>query len=467
MNNISMRIVVLCGGSGSRLWPESREGLPKQFIPLLNGKSLLDLTIERILKIKFKSNPIFICNKKHRFLLTKTIEKYNLQADIFLEPVGRNTCAAIYLAAKHCFQRENLLIMPSDHLISDNQKFFEAIKNIEKNFPSDYWVTLGIKPTKPSEAYGYIKIDHNDINNELFKVTEFFEKPTKTYAAQFIRNNDYFWNAGIFMANASKIIGSIKKYSPDIADYSDKAFNEIKNIKGTNQFNFSNKLFSQIPNLSIDKAVMEHEKNIYLYPFNSQWSDVGSWDAMSLINEKKIQNNKVFQIDSHNNYIRNPKRIIATIGIEDLIIIDSDDATLISKKDHSEKVKLIVNQLTEKNVIEAIEHSFEKRPWGEFKNLLNDEYCKVKRIIVHPKKRLSLQYHNFRSEHWLIVKGTANVYLDGKKLILNPGQSIDIPKKSHHYIENKKQENLIIIETQLGTYFGEDDIIRLDDPYFR
>ena len=208
-------------------------------------------------------------------------------------------------------------------------------------------------------------------------------------------------------------------------------------------------------------------KNICLYPFNSEWNDVSSWDSIAEIYQNKVKNDKVIQINSENNFIRTENKLIATIGVKDLIIVDSDNAILISKKNQSENVKLVVNKLLKKNIIESREHSFENRPWGKFENLLETKHCKVKKITVNPKKRLSLQYHNFRSEHWLVVHGTANVHLDGKNLILYSGQSIDIPIKSHHFIENKQTTDLIIIETQLGTYFGEDDIIRIDDPYSR
>jgi len=461
-----MRFVVLCGGSGSRLWPESRERLPKQFIPLLNKKSLLDLTIERFISIKNKSKPIFICNKKHGFLVKNSLNKYNLKADIFLEPEGKNTCAAIYLAAKHCSTYDSLLIMPSDHLIPDNQNFLEDVLNIEKNLTSNYWVTLGIKPTKPSEAYGYIKVSQNNKNN-LLQVTNFIEKPSKKIASKLICDDTYFWNAGIFIAKASMILSSTKKHAPNIAKHCDNAFDKIKINKKKDEFSFLDNLFSKIPSQSIDYAVLEYEKNIYLYPFKNKWSDVGSWDSVAEIYKDKPLNKKVVQIDSKNNFIRTENRLIATIGLEDLIIIDSGNATLISKKNQSENVKLIVKKLLKKNIDEAEEHSFENRPWGKFENLLITKHCKVKKITVHPKKRLSLQYHNFRSEHWLVVDGTANIHLDGKNLTLTPGQSIDIPKKSHHYIENKKTKDLIIIETQLGSYFGEDDIIRIEDPYNR
>ncbi len=460
-----MRVIILCGGSGSRLWPESRESLPKQYISLINKKSLLDLTIERFLTLLQKKKPIFVCNKNHGFLVKQAIEKYNLDADIFLEPEGKNTCAAIYLAAKHSSENEDLLITPSDHYIPDNKKFLQDISIIESNLQSNQLITLGVKPTKPSEAYGYIKI--NKSKNSLLEVLKFIEKPKKSVAQKYINSNNFYWNAGIFIGKASRFINAVNKHAPNIASFCDKAYEKIIENSEKNQFNFPKNLFSQIPSQSIDYAVMEHESNIFLYPLTYEWSDVGSWDSIEKIQNKKLSNSKIIEIDSRNNFIRSKFRTIATIGIEDLIIIDSDNATLISKKNHSEKVKLVVKELSKKKLLEAKEHTFEKRPWGKFENLINDKHCKVKRLTVHPQKRLSLQYHNFRSEHWLVVSGTANIFLNGKMKILRVGESIDIPVKSPHYIHNKKNEDLIIIETQLGSYFGEDDIIRLDDPYLR
>lgn len=460
-----MRVVILCGGSGSRLWPASRKNLPKQFIPLLNEMSLLDLTVERVLDIIKKKKPIFVCNKNHGFLVRKTLEKYKLKADILLEPEGKNTCAAIYLAAKHCSVNENLLIMPSDHLIPNTKKFMDSISFLEKSLTPKMWITLGIKPKYPSEAFGYIKVENKSEN--IKKVLGFIEKPKKNKASGFINDGNYYWNAGIFIANTKMVLKSIKKFAPDIAHYCEINQNNRKVDKIKNEVNFLPELFSKIPSQSIDYAVMEYEKNIFLYPFKNNWNDVGSWDSISNLHDNETKKNNIIQINSQNNFIKNEKRVIATIGVNDLIIIDSDNATLISKKKQSEKVKSIVDELLKNNIVEAEEHSFEYRPWGKFQNLLNEQYCKVKKITVFPKKRLSLQYHNFRSEHWLVVNGTANVYLNGTQLILNPGDSVDIPVKSHHYIENKKKDNLTIIETQLGSYFGEDDIVRLDDPYSR
>ena len=316
-----MQVVVLCGGSGSRLWPESRENLPKQFIPIFNEKSLLDLTIERVLSLGFKKKPIFITNKKHGFLVANILKKHCLEADIFLEPEGKNTCAAIYLAAKHSSNDDNLLIMPSDHLIPNKEEFVKFILNIEKKIVPDYWITLGVKPSKPSEAYGYIKIKKNKKSN-LCKVIKFIEKPPKEIASEFIRKDNYYWNTGIFIAKVDTALKSIRMHAPNIAKNCDLNFDKIKKSKITNEFNFSKNLFCLIPSQSIDYAVMEKENNIHLYPFNHEWSDVGSWDAIAEIYKDEPKDNKIIQIESSNNFIKTHKRVIATIGIRDLIIVD-------------------------------------------------------------------------------------------------------------------------------------------------
>lgn len=461
-----LKPIILCGGSGTRLWPESRKSLPKQFIPILKKKSLFEFTIERIISFNEMLKPIIVCNKKYVFFVNEILDKLNLDADLILEPEGRNTTAAIYLAAKTCNKKDNLIIMPSDHLIENYEKFNEDIKKIKDKSDFTSWITLGINPTYPSEAYGYIKTNYTS-NNKLFKVLKFVEKPSKYKAIQFLQEGNYFWNSGIFLGKTSMIIDSIQTNAKNIADICDVVFNNKIISDKTNEINFPLDLFSKIPSVSLDFAVMEHEKNIQLYPLTCDWNDIGSWDAISKIDVENTLKKNIIQIDSTNNYIRNNNKIIATIDVKDLIIVESDNATLITKKNSSEKVKLVVDQLINNKISEATEHSFEKRPWGKFENILDNSECKVKRILVSPKKRLSLQYHKFRSEHWLIIDGEARIYLNGNFYTLSKGESIDIPIGYHHYLENNTNQPLVVIETQLGTYFGEDDIVRLDDPYER
>jgi len=466
---MALRPVILCGGSGTRLWPESRKSLPKQFIKLFNEDSLLDLTFNRVKDLNNYSKPIIVTNKNLGFLVEESLNKAGIIGTKILESEPKNTTAAIYLAAKFSQSDDQLIIIPADHLISNINFFSKTIEEMFNINENKYWITFGIKPTFPSEGYGYINIKEKEeiFKSKLYKVNKFIEKPSKDKAKSMIKNGSYFWNAGIFMGNASFIINSITKYAPNIAVKCDKAFkiSYIDTVK--NEITFNDDIFSEIPSDSIDFAVMEKDKNILLYPYSGDWSDVGSWDTMSSIKNNISKNKNIIEIQTNDNFIRTGNRLITTIGTENLIIIDSDNATLIVKKGHSEKVKDLVNKINIKKMNQGTEHTFEKRPWGKFENLLDDKNCKVKRIEINPYKRLSLQYHNFRSEHWLIVKGEAHIHLDNKEFIMRPGESIDIPLKSHHYVENKSNKPLIIIETQLGSYFGEDDIVRLDDPYSR
>lgn len=460
--------VVLCGGSGTRLWPASRKSLPKQFIKIFDGKSLFDLTLERVKSLKNFQDPIIVTSKHHGFLVKESLKKYSLNGSILLEPLGKNTTAAIYLAALHSNQNDNLLILASDQLIPDNKYFSDSVSVVNSKHQKSNWVTFGVKPTYASTSYGYIKFEKN-VNKEehLFKVERFIEKPNPYNAELMINQKNYLWNSSIFFGNTEMIINSIKKHAPEVAKYCKKVTNDTIKSVNKSEINFEYNLFKKIPSISIDYSVMEKAQNIMVYPYDGEWSDLGSWEALSKFERYNLKSEKIIEINSKNNYIRNDKRIVATINTEDLIIIDNDNATLIAKKGSSEQIKEVINELRSRGLSEGVEHSFEIRPWGKFENLLESKICKVKKIEVNPHQRLSLQYHNHRSEHWLIVEGEATIYLDGEIKNLVKGNSIDIAKKAHHYVENKTDFPLVIIETQIGEYFGEDDIIRLDDPYNR
>jgi len=464
-----LRPIILCGGSGIRLWPESRQSLPKQFIKLFNEESLLDLTLKRVNHLYKASEPIIVTNKRFGFLVKQSLNKAGIVAKNILEPEPKNTTAAIYLSAKFVNPDDQLLIMPADHLISNVKLFSETIEKIYNMNEKNNWVTFGVKPTYPSEAYGYIDIrTTEDLSKiQLYKIKNFIEKPSIDKAKLMIQKESYFWNSGIFMGNASFIIDSIMKYAPNVALKCEEAFEKSNINLDNDEISFDNKIFKKIPSISVDFAVMENEQNILMYPYSGDWSDVGSWDSIASSKGNLQKNQKTIEIDTKDNFIRTSNRLITTVGTKNLIIIDSDNATLIVEKGHAEKVKDLVNKINFKNFSEGKDHTFENRPWGKFQNLIDDKNCKVKRIEINPYKRLSLQYHNYRSEHWLIVSGEAYIYLDNKKFIMGQGQSIDIPLKSQHYVENKSNKPLIIIETQLGSYFGEDDIVRLDDPYSR
>ncbi len=457
--------VILCGGSGTRLWPESRELFPKQFIPILNQDSLFDITLKRLSLIHNCKKPIIVTNEKYNFLVRDVLHKLNIEATIILEPIGRNTAPAIYLASSFSKKSDTLLVLPADHYIGNNKLFIKSLNYVFKMNNINDWITLGITPTSPSTSYGYIKIDEKSSNNKIFKVEKFIEKP-KTNLAKKLYKSQHFWNSGIFIGNSNMILKSIRKHAPNLAQKCDLTLNNVKKTKN-NEYLFELKLFNKIPAISIDFSIIEKSKNVLCHPISCEWNDIGSWEKFFENIPFKNKPKKVIQVRSKNNFIKTKNRLIATIGINDLIIVDTNDATLIAKKGLEEKMRDITSILTKNNHSELKENLFETRPWGKFETLHASENLKIKKITVKPKSRLSKQFHYFRSEHWFITYGKASIYKDGEIFKLKKGQSIDIPKKSIHYIENTTNEELIFIELQMGTYFGEDDIIRLDDIYGR
>ncbi len=462
---MSIKPIILCGGTGTRLWPESRKKLPKQFINFFNKDNLLDLTLKRISLIKNIESPVIISNEEYRFHISKALEKCSIRGTSIFEPIGRNTTAAIYISAVLSNHKDELLFLPSDHLIKNDKFFRSTIENVLKYKSDNQWVIFGIKPNEPHTGYGYIKInDNTDKQDILKKVLKFTEKPKIDVAKHYVKNN-YLWNAGIFMGNTKMIINSIKNLAPDIANKCDVAIKN-KKIENNNVF-FKLDDFKKIPSVSIDFSVIEKADNVYCAKCEFDWDDLGNWDSLIKYKKNVSSNKNIVQIESNNNFIKTNKKVIATVGINNSIIVDTNDALLIAKKNKSEKVKNVVEQLSKNKIFEAFENNFEIRPWGKFENLFETNDCKIKQLTVDPKKSLSLQYHNFRSEHWLIIKGTAKVILNDKVYTLKKGNSIDIPQKSVHRIINETKSKLIIIEIQMGTYFGEDDIIRIKDQYGR
>ena len=461
---MNLRPVILCGGSGTRLWPESRSSLPKQFIPLTSKKSLFELTLIRLKSFKKILKPIILTSYKYEFHVKKALHSSGIKASIVLETEPIGTTAAMYISAQLSNPHDFLLVMPSDHLIGPNRKFCEIIEQTIKIKIYNKWIIFGVEPNTPSTGYGYLQIKNkNNLEKKLKEVIAFKEKPNEEKAQNYI-DEGYYWNSGIFLCNATQIKKSIEKFSVKTSSICKNLLNKNKNEK---KIILNKSISSKLNPISIDYSVLEKENNILCRVLNCKWSDVGSWDSVSTLKGTKHNSKKIIQLNSSRNFIRNKKRTIATIGIEDSIIIDTDDATLIVKKTFAEKVKDLVEVLKKKNINEAFENNFELRPWGKFENLLETKFYKIKKITVDPLQRLSLQYHNFRSEHWVVISGTAEVYLDGKTYKLKKGESIDIPTNSRHYLKNPLKKSLIIIETQLGSYFGEDDIVRLDDPYDR
>ena len=452
--------IILCGGNGTRLWPLSRKLMPKQFLKLFDNKSLFQKTVYRNSKIC--SDNFIITNEEHYFLALEQIEEINFSNYTFLlEPIARNTAPAIALTCFFLDYDDIVLVTPSDHLIL-NQDIYEKAVNEAKEFAKkDYLVTFGIEPKFPETGYGYIEADGND-------VVKFHEKPDLQTAKKYIKSGNFYWNSGIFCFKAGVFLNELKKYAPNvynqckIAYENSKSFNDIKKIDINDM--------SVIEDISIDYAVMEKSNKVKTVPLSSYWNDLGSFDALYSELPKDSNNNSVnsnlISIDSKNNLILGDYRKIATVDIEDLIIVDTPDALLLSKKGSSQKVKSIVKEISKNSNLHAM-HTTVHRPWGTYTVLEEGYKFKIKKIVVKPGGSLSLQKHLYRSEHWVVVEGVANVTVEDKKFILKSNESTYIPINHIHRLENKTDKELILIEVQVGEKIDEDDIIRLDDIYKR
>lgn len=462
--------VLLCGGQGLRLWPLSRKNLPKQFLKIFNNKSLFQITLERVSKIKDTKNPIIVTAKSYEHIIKKEIENLSIKATILLEPEIKNTSASIYLSAKYSENTDTLLLIPSDHIIQNDKSFLEKIDFGNKNIGNS-WLVFGIKPYYPSTNYGYIQITQQNntqlkTQETLYEVLSFIEKPELDVAKNIYHKSSYFWNSGIFMATKKVILESVKKSNKLISKSCDLAYQNLIYDKEDLTLNFDKNLFDMIPAMSIDYGVLEKIKNIKCIKLDVNWSDVGTFDTALPFLENDDDQNKV-EINGKNITYKQKNKILATVGVNDLIIVDTKDALLITKKNSSEDLKKVVNIISEKKSKFINNTNSNISPWGTFEVLLESLSLKVKKLKIDKNKRISYQYHTKRSEHWLIVEGTATVKLNGKIFHLNKGESIDINRFDHHFIGNFTNKELIIIEIQLGDYFGEDDIIRIDDPYDR
>ena len=459
--------VILCGGEGKRLWPVSRPEKPKQFLKMFSGKCLFQITLERLTKISNIRCPIIITSKKSEFLVKDITKKVKLDCKIILEPEGKGTATAIYLAAKLSEKNDTLIIMPSDHYIKNNKNFMHLIQKAHKNLLLEFWYTFMVKPTFVSTEYGYIKCSTTNSNETVKDLIQFVEKPSYKVAKEMISSKKYYWNSGIFMGNVSTILNSISLHAFRISSICDQIFDTCVFDNINNTVTLNPELFSTIEAESIDFAVLEKENNIKCIELNTEWSDLGSWDSFfKHINFKKNTQN-VAQIGGKNTILNLDNRILGIVGLSDLLVVDTKEATLISKKNHSNEIHKLINIFKSKNIDLPRSLSNENRPWGSYNILLEIDNYKVKKLIIDPKQSISLQYHNQRTEHWVVVSGIANVFLDGENRIMTAGNSIDIPKKSHHSVSNNEDVELIIIEVQMGDYLGEDDITRLKDKYGR
>ena len=477
MSKNSIIPIILCGGTGSRLWPLSRKSYPKQFLSLNSNsdKSLLQDTQERIKNLKGLKNPILICNEEHRFLVAEQMREIKtIPNSILLEPFGRNTAPAITLAAFKAIEIEEdptLLVLSSDHIIGDQSQFIKVINSGIQYANEDRLVTFGIIPDAPDTGYGYIKsqlpLEGSDLKGS--NIESFIEKPDFDTASQFIKDKRYTWNSGMFIFKANLVLREIEEYSPQVYKYCKEAIEE--NLLDLDFQRLKKNAFEKCPNISIDNAVMEKTKNGIVLPLKANWTDIGSWDAVWKTSQRDINNNfiegKVITKNTKNCYLRSEKRLITSIGINNLIIIETSDAILVADKSQSQEVKNIVNLLKEKGILEGQEHKKIYRPWGFYESIIDEERWQVKIINVKPGEKLSLQKHHHRSEHWIVVSGTANVEINEEEIVLHENQSSYIPIGAKHRLTNPGKIPLKLIEVQSGSYLGEDDIERFEDNYGR
>jgi len=455
-----MTNIILCGGSGTRLWPISRTLMPKQFVKLFDNKSLFQLTVQR--NSKLCNSQFIVSNSEQYFLALDQLEELNkVNNKYLLEPIGRNTAPAIALACMELPYDEIVLITPSDHLIKDENEYEKVLLKAKELANDNNLVTFGITPTFAETGFGYIESENT------YDVKAFHEKPDFQTATSYLEAGNYYWNSGMFCFKAGVFLDELKKHSPEIFETSQKA---LKNSSKDSLTRIKHEDMIEIPEDSIDYAVMEKSNIVKVIPSNINWSDVGSFDALYEELEKdehgNTQNENHISIDSKNNLVYGNERKVATVDIEDTIIVDTGDALLISKKGSSQKVKKIVNEVRKNPELHNI-HLTGHRPWGTYTVLEEAPGYKIKRIEVKPGKRLSLQKHFHRNEHWIVVSGTATVTVGDQIKYIRPNESTYIKMGEVHRLENEGKIPVVLIEAQVGEYTGEDDIVRINDDFKR
>ena len=458
--------IILAGGSGSRLWPLSRELCPKQLLNITGEKSLLQATFERLQNLMPDENILSITNTKHLANVRMQLKDYYAAPIILSEPVSKNTAPAAAVSVKYISENKNsdeiILVVPSDHLIHDVQKFSEAIEKGKQLAKQGFVVTFGVEPSYCETGFGYIKTSEKI--DDGFKVEKFVEKPDLKTAQKYLQDKTMFWNSGIFMFKPSVFFNELKRHAGNIFEITEKI-----DFKNSEEIPFVE--FDKMPNISLDYALMEKTNNLVMIKLENDWKDVGSWDAIYDISPKDNNGNvfvgHVLDEGSKNSLVYSSSKLVATIGLEDIVLVETEDAILACRKDKTQDVKHIYETLKQQNDNTHLVHKTVYRPWGFYTVIAQGEGFLTKIIHVNPKQRLSLQSHNHRSEHWVVLNGTAMVVLDSKELILNSGHSIDIPVKAIHSLQNPYDEAVEVIEVQKGNPLVEEDIIRYEDIYGR
>lgn len=466
--------VILSGGAGTRLWPVSRKAHPKPFMRLADGQTLAGSTLKRALGVIDHANVLTITARDYFFFTRDIYRDVAPEASVrfVLEPEGRNTAAAIAAAA--LWVRDNfgsdarLLVLPADHLVRDLAAFGEAVRRADALAAEGWLVCLGVQPTHAETGFGYIRAGEK-LEHEGARIEAFVEKPDAETAQRYFESRQYLWNAGMFCFTAQAILDALAEQAPDILAGVEATWGETGHDQDPVELDPSR--FAAVRSESIDFAVMERAPRRAVVPVACGWSDIGSWQAISELYETDGAGNQVqghaVLVDSRNTFVQSDQRLVAAVGVDDLVIVDTGDAVLVARRDRAQEVKAVVEELTRREHESAVFHRTVHRPWGSYTVLEDAEDCKVKRLVVRPGGVLSLQRHEHRSEHWTVVSGTARVRVGNEQFDLGANQTVEIPAGSLHRLENPGQENVHIIEVQTGSYFGEDDIERLEDVYGR
>ncbi|MGD0958352.1 MAG: mannose-1-phosphate guanylyltransferase/mannose-6-phosphate isomerase [Methylomonas sp.] len=462
--------VILSGGSGTRLWPLSRGHYPKQFLPLVSAHTMLQETMLRLEGLTGLKAPIAVCNEDHRFMLAEQLWEIGIKpAAIILEPIGKNTAPAVTMAALSAESEDDvLLVLPADHVIADIAAFHAAIAEARELAEQDYLVTFGIVATEPETGYGYIKAG-DACQGKAFNVASFVEKPNLETAQRYLASGDYFWNSGMFAFKAGRYLSELQKFNPQMLSACKAALAAAKT--DLDFVRLDKARFSECPADSIDYAVMEKTDAAVVIPLSAGWNDVGSWSALWDVTHKDESGNAikgdVLTVDTENSFIHSSSKLVAVIGLQNLVVVETDDAVMVAAKDRVQDVKRVVDILKANKRAEAQNHRKVYRPWGHYDLIDTGDRHQTKMIVVKPGAKLSVQKHHHRAEHWIVVKGTARVNKNGESILISENQSIYIPLGVVHSLENPGVIPLEMVEVQSGSYLGEDDIVRFQDQYGR
>ena len=458
--------VIMAGGSGTRLWPLSRASHPKQFLSLDSDDTMIQATVKRLTDLNVESI-VIICNEEHRFLVAEQLRQVNQLGSIILEPVGRNTAPAVALAAMLEKNDPLLLVLSADHVIQDDVSFCNAVTSAIPQAQSGKLVTFGIVADEPNVGYGYIKKGQPE--GEGFLVDEFVEKPSIELAESYVSSGEYYWNSGMFMFKGAKYLDELKKYRPDIFKICETSCASAE--MDMDFVRVDKEVFETCPSESVDYAVMEKTSDAVVVPMDAGWSDVGSWSSLWDVSSKDNSGNSVHGDvvlhNSSNSYIRTDNKLVAALGVDDLVIVSTKDVVMVAQKDSVQDVKIVVQQLQDKARPECSIHREVYRPWGKYDSIDSGPRYQVKRITVNPGQKLSVQMHHHRAEHWVVVSGTAKVTKGDEIIMLSENESVYLPLGIIHALENPGKVVLELIEVQSGSYLGEDDIVRFEDNYGR